>query len=282
MRLLALGLLAAPFIWTIISLFISSDADNRASNLLALWPLLLILAAALTLYELRRGLSLHTLLPVILLATIHGTMLSQQLWGSTYAIWPLLLILIAGMIAFLARIDIPGIQPLTTALAAIIAATLLLCGSFYMASEERLSYSKLFDGPLVHATLPQLKGMAVRGPYLPAFEQLVRFAATDIPLSDAIILLPGEDPFYFTTGRIPQFPVLLFDQATDPYSPQQIATLARTRNVHWLIVKRNLQINEDVTPQRQATLDLLGRDFALYRQLDGYDIYRRHPSPESH
>ena len=275
-RLLALGLLAAPFIWTIVSLFLRGDADDRASNLLALWPLLLILAAVLTLYELRLGPSLRTLLPVILLATIHGTMLSQQLWGSTYAIWPLLLILIAGMIAFFARINVPRIQPLTTALTAIIAATLLLCGSLYMASEERLSYSKLFDGPLVHATLPPLKGMAVRGPYLPAFEQLVRFAATDIPLNDAIILLPGEDPFYFATGRIPQFPVLLFDPATDPYSPQQIATLAHTRNVRWLIVKRSLQINEDPTPQRQATLDLLGRDFTLYRQLDNYDIYRRH------
>ncbi len=274
-RLLTLGLLAAPFIWTILTLFLTGAADDRASNLLALWPLLLILAAVLTLYELRRGPGLRTLLPIILLTTIHGAMLSQQLWGSTYAIWPLLLLLIAGTIAFLARIDVPGIQPLTTALTAIIAATLLLCGGLYMASEERLSYSKLSDGPLVHATLPQLKGMAVRGPYLPAFEQLVRFTATNIPANDAIILLPGEDPFYFTTGRIPQFPVLLFDPATDPYSPQQIATLARTRNVRWLIVKRSLQINEDPTPQRQATLDLLGRDFALYRQLDDYDIYRR-------
>ena len=273
-RSLALALLSAPFLWTIASLFLSTDSDDRASSLLALWPLLLILAIAHTLYELRRGPTLRTLLPVILLATIHGTMLSQQLWGSTYAIWPLLLILIAGMVASIANINIPGTQSLATALTTIIAATLLLCGGLYMASEERLSYTKLFDGPLVHATLPPLKGMAVRGPYLPAFEQLVRFAADEIPPNDAILLIPGEDPFYFTTGRIPQFPILLFDKATDPYSPQQIASLVRTRNVRWLIVKRNLQINEDATPQREATLEFLRAEFILYRQLDGYDIYR--------
>ena len=32
----------------------------------------------------------------MLLATIHGAFLSQQLWGSTYAIWPLLMLLDCG------------------------------------------------------------------------------------------------------------------------------------------------------------------------------------------
>ncbi len=178
------------------------------------------------------------------------------------------------MIASLAKIDASAVQPLATALTAIVAVTLFVCGGLYMASEERLSYTKLFDGPLVHSSLPPLKGMAVRGPYLPAFEQLVHFASGEIPPNDAIILIPGEDPF-FTTGRIPQFPILLFDKATDPYSPQQIASLAHSRNVRWLIVKRNLQMNEDATPQREATLHLLLRDFTIYRKLDGYDIYRR-------
>ena len=35
------------------------------------------------------------------LAAIHGTFMSQQLWGSTYAIWPLLVLLVAEMLAFL-------------------------------------------------------------------------------------------------------------------------------------------------------------------------------------
>jgi len=37
-----------------------------------------------------------------LLAAIHGTFLSQQLWGSTYGIWPLLILLLAELLASLA------------------------------------------------------------------------------------------------------------------------------------------------------------------------------------
>ncbi len=107
-RLLALGLLAAPFAWTLILLFVNVDAEDRAESLLALWPLLLILSGALTLFNLSRTLSLRTLLPAILLVAVNGTLLSQQLWGSTYAIWPLLILLVAEMIAYLANFKLPG------------------------------------------------------------------------------------------------------------------------------------------------------------------------------
>ena len=143
-----------------------------------------------------------------------------------------------------------------------------------MASEERLSYANL-EGPVVHSTIPALRGMAVSGPFLPDFEELLRFAAKEIPVSDGLILIPGEDPFYFATGRVPQFPVLLFDKATDPFSPAQLVEEARARNIRWLIVKRDLQIKEDPTPQREAALDALQQVFLPYRKLSGYDVYRR-------
>jgi len=117
--------------------------------------------------------------------------------------------------------------------------------------------------------------MAVSGPFLPEFEELLRFAANEIPIADGLILIPGEDPFYFATGRVPQFPVLLFDKSTDPLSPAQLAEEARARKIRWLIVKRDLQIKEDPTPQREAALKALQRDFLPYRKLDGYDVYRR-------
>jgi hypothetical protein len=278
-RLLALALLAAPFLSTLLALFFSDDADDRAGSLLALWPLVLTLSLALALFYLVRGQINRALVPAALLAAIHGTLLSQQLWGSTYAIWPLLVLLVAEMIAFLASFRQSGATragwSLEAALSVVIAATLLVCGGLYMASEERLSYIDLPDGPIVHSTLPQLKGMAMPGPYLPDFEELLRFAAADIPASDGLILLPGEDPFYFATGRIPQFPVLLFDPATDPYSPDQTLELARASNIRWLIVKRELQIKADVTPQREATMKALLGDFKPYARLTGYDVYRR-------
>jgi hypothetical protein len=284
-RLAALILLAAPFLWTLFSLFLSSDSGDRAENLLALWPLLLILSAALTLWSFCRHRSLRAGLSVLLLAAINGTFLSQQLWGSTYAIWPLLVLLIAEMIAFLASIDssipasddAPRTPFLASALAAIISAALLLCGGLYTASEERLSYARVLDeGPVVHSTLPALKGMAVTGPYLPQFEELLRFADKEIPFSDGLIILPGEDPFYFATGRTPQFPVLLFDNATDPLStPAQLVTEAERRKTRWLIVKRTMQMKEDPTPQREASLEALQKLFLPYRKLGSYDVLRR-------
>jgi len=276
-RLLALALLAAPFLSTLFALFLSDDADDRAVSLLALWPLLLILSAALTVLYFLRGPIDRALVPAALLAAIHGTLLSQQLWGSTYAIWPLLILLVAEMIAFLAAVKPPVSvgRRLAPALAAVIAATLLVCGGLYTASEDRLSFIDLPDGPVAHSTVPQLKGMATPGPYLPDFEELLRFAAANIPSSDGLILLPGEDPFYFATGRAPQFPVLLFDPATDPYSPAQLLELVRARDIRWLIVKRELQIKEDVTPQREATMKALLDDFKPYARLTAYDVYRR-------
>jgi len=281
----ALLLLAAPFLWTLISLALSTDSGDRADSLLALWPLLLILSAVLTLWSFCRHPSLRAGLPVLLLAAINGTFLSQQLWGSTYAIWPLLVLLIAEMIACLASIKpsctaveaAPRTLFLTPILAAILSATLLICGGLYTASEERLSYARvLHEGPVVHSIFPALKGMSVSGPYLAEFEELLRFSANEIPFSDGLILIPGEDPFYFATGRSPQFPVLLFDNATDPLStPAQLVAEAERRKTRWLIVKHSIQMKEDPTPQREASLEALQKLFLPYRKLGSYDVYRR-------
>jgi hypothetical protein len=281
-QLAALALLAAPFVFTLYSLFLYDDADERGDTLLALWPLLLILATALALFrlfQLRRSLTLRPFLPILLLVAINGTLMSQQLWGSTYALWPLLILLIAELLASLASINpsAPSAtkRSLAPTMAAVISATLLICGAFYTASEERLSYAQFPDAPVEHSAFPQLAGMATPGPWLPNFDELLRYVSANIPASDGLILLPGEDPFYFATGRAPQFPVLLFDPATDPYSPVQLTDEARQRHIRWLIVKHELQIKEDPTPQREATLKLLLQDFTLIARLHGYDVYHR-------
>jgi len=276
-RSAALILLAAPFLWTLLSLFIWDDMEDRAASLLALWPLLLILSALFALYRICTAPSLNSLLPILLLAAINGTLMSQQLWGSTYALWPLLILLIAEVIASLAyqrNGESSAFAALLPALAGIVSIALLLCGGLYSTSNERLSYIHFDEGELAHATLPALNGMTTRGAYLPEFEALIHFADAEIPINDGLILINGEGPFYFATGRTPQFPVLLFDNATDPYTPANIAALARAKKIRWLIVKQNLQLKEDPTPEREATLALLQQEFTLYRTLKGYDVYR--------
>jgi hypothetical protein len=284
-RIVAFALLAAPFLFALASLLIYDDADERGDALLALWPLLLVLAAALALrnlFALRRGASmraptLRVFVPLILLAAIHGTFLSQQLWGSTYGIWPLLILLIAELLAFLepfiARASAG--RWFTPALAAVISITLLVCGGFYMTSEERLSYANLPDGPPMHSAFPALAGLATPGPYVPEIDELLRYSEANIPSNDGILLIPGEELFWFATGRAPQFPVPFFDPTIDPYSPAEIAALVRSRNIRWLIVKTDVQTKKDPTPDRAALIELLMREFTPVERLRGYDVYRR-------
>ncbi len=276
----AFALFAAPFLFTLSSLLLYDDADERGDALLALWPLLLLLVAALALanlFALRRRPSLRLFLPLLLLAAIHGTFLSQQLWGSTYGIWPLLILLLAELLSFLgplaARANV--YRWFTPALAAIISITLLVCGGFYTASEERLNYANLPDGPPAHSAFPALTGLSTPGPYLPEIDELLRYAQANIPFDAGIVLIPGEEPFYFATGRTPRFPVPFFDPTIDPYSPAEIATLVRTRNIRWLIVKTDVQTKEDPTPDRAELMQLLIREFTPAAHLRGYDVYRR-------
>ncbi len=75
--------------------------------------------------------------------------------------------------------------------------------------------------------------------------------------------------------RKPQFPVLMFDGTVDPYSPEEIADLVKRRNVRWLVVKRDLQLNADPVEDRARLMDLLGREFRRVEELDNHQVYRR-------
>jgi len=270
-RIAAFCLVAAPFAGSLIFLLTNDDADDRADNLLALFPLLVLAALVFALWGLRRGITLGRMIPFLILAAIQGTLLSQQLWGSTYALWPLLIILAGCTVAAFP----PPARPVAIGAAALISVTLFVCGSLYAVSFERLRYVQIPDSPVQHSSVPALRGMATPGPFLSDFDALLEFTAHEIPPHDRLLLLPGEDPFYFATGRAPQFPVTLFDPATDPYSASELFEEARRSDVRWVIVKRALQIDENPMPNWEQTMVLLEREFVPYARLRGYDIYRR-------
>jgi hypothetical protein len=181
------------------------------------------------------------------------------------------MVLVACLLATLP----PAARPVAIGTTAAISATFLVCGGLYATSLERLSYVRIPEAPVAHSSLPALRGMGTPGPYLPDFDELAEFAAREIPASDPVLPLPGEDPFFYATGRTPRFPVTLFDPTTDPYSAFQLVAESQRRNIRWVIVKRDLQINENPMPERAQAMDLLAKDFVLYRQLRGYDVYRR-------
>jgi hypothetical protein len=294
-RMGAFALLAVPWVYTMASLLVYDDADERGDALLALWPLVLVLTAGLVLARIveavrgKQTVELAVLLPLAALAAIHGTLMSQQLWGSTYALWPLFIYLIAELLAWVAEGGLFGRENslprwFVPALAGTAAVTLAVCGGFYTASEERLNYVNLPEGAAATSALPELAGLATPGPYLADFDQLVEFAQAAIPAGDTVVILPGEGPFYFATGRTARFPVTLFDPATDPYSPEQLLAEARKQQAHWLIVKRTLQIKEDPTSEREATMKLLEHEYFVVVRLHGYDVYHyagEHPETDT-
>src|SRR4029077_863726 len=82
-------------------LLLDEDASERGERLVAVWPPMLIAAFGLAYIFVRRQRGIACALPFILICTINGVFLSQQLWGSTYGIWPLLVILIGCVLILL-------------------------------------------------------------------------------------------------------------------------------------------------------------------------------------
>jgi hypothetical protein len=298
-------LIAAPFIWSALYLLRERDPSERADRLLAVWPVWLVFSFILAALTIKRRGGISLVLPFIIIGAIHGSFLSQQLWGSTYAIWPLLMILVATALADLnnlrllsdsdhLRLDAGLVTQsiwrtsppskrahdhrswFTISLTASVVLSLLVSGACYVRSNERLSYASLDEGELKRSTLPPLKGLATRGDWLPNFAELVAYADGAIPRDEGILLLPGEDPFYYTTGRRPQFPVLLFDRTVNPYSPEEVLKICRERNIRWVVIKQNLQ-NEDeqVEQERERLTAAVEEEFEQVESLINYEIYRR-------
>jgi hypothetical protein len=67
----------------------------------------------------------------------------------------------------------------------------------------------------------------------------------------------------------------MFDHTVNPYSPEEILEISRSRNICWLIVKKNVQRNDEPVEDMPRLLEELRGDFALVQSLANYDIYRR-------
>jgi hypothetical protein len=251
-RIAGIALIAMPWLWTLWRFVAADDPLEPQINLLRTWPLMIVIAllcvgqALLPVRSDRQECLSYT--AFIIFATIQGTFLSQSTWGSTYGIWPLLVILFA--LAF----ERLGIDRLSIALAALIAGVTLIAAVRYVVLEERLKYAKVFE------------------PWRPEFASLVAWTDRNIPRDDAILCLPGEDLFYFTTGRRPRVPVLMFDRTINPFDAKAIASF---RDVRWVIVKKRLQLNGMPMENEEEVLRLLAPHLAPAAHLPNHDVYRR-------
>lgn len=269
-------LLASPLLLAAAALFFQDNDSDRVEALLRAWPIVLAAALLWSAWRALRRPAMENLLPLIVLGTVHGAFLSQQLWGSTYALWPLFVLLAAALLAWMGESATAkkDSRPLL-GLIALFCVTLTACGGYYALSHERLQYVDLDGDTRQHSKLPALRGLAMRGDYLPQFEELVGYATRTIPPNDAILEIPGEDLFYYATGRIPRFPVILMDNTVNPYSADQLLTLCGRRDVRWVIVKKKLQLQEEPLAFRTRLMQLVERDYEPVESLENYDIYKR-------
>ncbi|HEV2721071.1 MAG TPA: hypothetical protein VG323_13705 [Thermoanaerobaculia bacterium] len=257
-------LLVVPWLFILVRFFVSDDPNEREINLLRVWPMILVVAAIAIVVLWRREEPMLRSLPLLAMAAIHGAFLSQQTWGSTYGIWPLYVILLA----FVFRA-----AKATPAMAAIVAAVTILSAWHYLRIEGRLQYAKWNEGEMQTSSLPALRGLRVRGEWLPEFDELVAWTDAHVPRGDGILFIPGEDLFYFATGRRPQFPVLMFDRTINPYSPAQIAAIAEQRGIRWFIVKRRLQVNGTPYPELGDAIHLLSARYHPAAFLRNYVVW---------
>ena len=274
--ILAITLMSMPFVWPVFYLLIDADASERGERLVAIWPLMLVTSFLIAYVFVRRQRGVAAALPFILICTINGVFLSQQLWGSTYGIWPLLMMVIGCVLILLFPTDENRSGVGISVFAGIISASLLIAGGFYVYSNDRLDYVNFQDGEMAHSKLPQLEGLSMRGDWLPDFDELVEYTDKNIPRDDGILSLPGEDLFYFTTGRHPHFPVLLFDVTNNPYEPAEIRERVIASDIEWMIVKNDTEIEADsMIDSKKAIFDLLKPDFRSVDSLNNYEIYKR-------
>lgn len=263
------AIIASPFVWTIYRIFVTDDPIEREVNLLRFWPMVIVAGCVAGCVWLWRERTLRGIVPLACAATILGAFLSQSDWGSTYGVWPMLIVLVAAGIGLAETM--PRVE---AALALAIAAALLAGGIPYVIGNERLTYVKL-DGDLHRSSLPPLRGLRMAGEWLPEFEELVAWSDAHIAKDDAILSLPGEDLFYFTTGRTPRFPVLMFDRTINPFDAATLVRIAGERHVRWVIVKKRLQLNGTPMENLDETLRMLGPRLRVAAQLRNYTIYER-------
>jgi hypothetical protein len=58
---------------------------------------------------------------------------------------------------------------------------MLIAGGSYVWSHERRNYAKLSERKLAQANMPELKGLATHGRWIPDFEELAAYVEQEVP-----------------------------------------------------------------------------------------------------
>jgi hypothetical protein len=240
-----------------------------------LFPFVLVAACVLALARAARdGIRFDTLLPLVLAATVLGTLQSQGLKGSAFGIFPLLVLALACLVRDLARfVDRP--VPIARLTGVAVALLLTASGTLYTVTNRDLLFIDVnAAGPVAHSTFPSLAGLSARGPYIADLDTMLVWARDNIPANDPVVFLPGEDPAFFALGWRPRLPSVYFYDVATPYSPTEVARIADEVGLRWVFVKDRLQLWEE-PPLEKAFVAALTDRATLYAQVGPYRVFRR-------
>jgi hypothetical protein len=214
-------------------------------------------------------------LPLVAIAVAHAAFTSQGVIDSSYAVWPLLMIALAGLAGQLLRAAAREQRRVVHAFIVFVGAAFALVGYQHVARAERLGYADL-SGAVEHASVPVLQGLSTPGTYISDFERLLRRTHELIPRGDSVVLIPGEDPYFFASKRRPRFPLILFDDTAVPYDTATLLQMLTDRDVTWIIVKRRLQLlNRPWRPLESFVDEDLPPRYEVVEEIPRYTILKR-------
>lgn len=198
-----------------------------------------------------------------------ASFLSQGVSGSTYGLYPILVIALS-LILKESEFYLKEIQwyKYVAYLTLIITSVL----SLYIYQNVRLSYFSK-SGIQVKATISGLEHISTPGPWINEMENMIAYVQHNIPKDDSIVALPGEDPLYYLTKRTPPLPYFQYLTTTFPYSDKDYAKAIMNNKIKWVIFKRHTQFEDWKNPK--TLLVYIAPYFGLFRQIPGYDIYKR-------
>jgi hypothetical protein len=274
LRRFALLLAALPFAYASFKVF----SRTLAWESQYFWAIPLVggSAAGIAEYFGARG-RFESTMPVVAAAVAHGSFMSQGVGGSSYGVWPFLTIALAAPFALLMRSTAVEDRRLVRVLAVLFAGLLLTVGFLHVSRDERLRFADT-RGSIERASLPRMEGLSAPGSHVTDFERIVRRCAQLIPPSDALVLVPGEDPFFYATRRRPRFPALMFDDTITPYGAAGLEQMLRERRIDWVVIKTRLQLRKGPwTPL--ASFDP-SRDYQIVDVLPAYVILKRRSEPD--
>lgn len=248
---------------------------------LTIWPIAIVISVITVLYSFYKipGVPFfHKSFCLLLILLINAALLAQGYTASHFGIWPLLIILFGQLLYLITNSSLAKYALFVRRIFVINSIGLTISLSIMMITNYHLRAVSSFNpGEVInHSVFPALNGLSIPGEQIPNFDNLLTFVKKEIPLDEQIMIIPAEDPFYFGSGRIPKFPLYMYDWTLLLYSPQEVLDKVTQYDVKWMVIKIDLQAKWIVNWRNlNSLLVQLKKEFTLYKTLPGYEIYRK-------